>query len=1173
MIGERLGPYRIDRELGSGGMGKVYAAVVEGRAPGLAEGTVVALKVVHPHLLETPGFFKRFLREAEIGKAVIHQNVVRTYDCDAGRSGGEDRHFLVMEYVEGQTLRDLLLELDRVPEELCRHIGREVAKGLAAIHAAGAVHRDMKPENVLITKDHVVKVMDLGVARLNDEALRLSQTGAFVGSIHYAAPECFTEGGKNVDGRTDLHALGLVLYELSCGVNPYLADDVAQVLRRILHEEPRRLGDVNPQLSAFFEEVVHCLLAKKPTDRFADASTLLGVLEEGESSAWWKARAKAIRAVTKRPLRRIRIARETAVYGRESEIAKLRALYEKAKSGEGQVVLVEGEAGIGKSRVVDELIGRLQRDGEELNFLFGSYPPGGAATASGAFSTAYREQFGDVDLDETLKSYLSVTPILVPAFAALLRGETTPAGVEPLTKDSLQTVFVHATRALAAERTTVVLIDDLHFAPEEGRALFAALALAVPEHRILLVGTTRPGVDEKWLSSLDRVGVARLTLPRLSPKDLARLLVDAFHSERLAEELSFKIAAKSDGNPFFVFEILRGLREGQFITKQDDGTWVGTRVIADIQIPSSVLDLVNARVADLSEDERNLLDIAACWGFEFEPLLVGEVLGMARIPLLRALGQIERQHRLVHSAGLRYVFDHHQVQEALYGSLSELLRREYHAALAAALETRTKAAEKDPETLDGALCVDLCEHLLKGAQGSRALRYLDAAFAHLEKGYLHDAAVRLAERALAVPLLTGIARAKTLLRLCAANGPLDRLGRIVRQEEAAREAERLAAEAADDELRGRAAGAVGTVLWRIARHAEAEAAFRRALEVARARDDRSAEAGAIVNLGRVFDSQSRFAEAREQFECGLAICREIGHRQFEANATGDLGNVLWSEGRLTEAREHYERWLALSREIGNRHGEASATGSLGNILWSEGRTAEAREHYERHLALSREMGSRSGEASATGNLAIVFISQGRLAEAREHYERSLALSREIGFRQGEALALHNLGCVLREEGETAPAEVRLLASLALSEEIGNRHVSANTHLVLGSLRVGAGDGVGGRESLAAARDLAAAIGVVGVETLARCRLACLPGGDVADALASFTANEGRLDVDERLAARWLLWKATGDRAHLVEAKRLLDEALSKVPAEHHESMLTNVRLHREIAAAAKAAGL
>ena len=163
-----LGVYRLEAELGSGAMGKVW------RATGPAG--PVAVKVIHPHLLESPGFFKRFLREAELGKSVVHPNVVRTLDVDAITVGGTQQNFLVMEYVEGQTLRGLLEELTRVPEELCRHIGREMAKGLAAIHAAGAVHRDLKPENVLITKEHAVKVMDLGVAQLAGESLRLSRS-------------------------------------------------------------------------------------------------------------------------------------------------------------------------------------------------------------------------------------------------------------------------------------------------------------------------------------------------------------------------------------------------------------------------------------------------------------------------------------------------------------------------------------------------------------------------------------------------------------------------------------------------------------------------------------------------------------------------------------------------------------------------------------------------------------------------------------------------------------------------------------------------------------------------------------------------------------------------------------------------------------------------------------
>ncbi|MDM7917252.1 MAG: protein kinase, partial [Candidatus Eisenbacteria bacterium] len=464
MKGKQIGAYLLGSELGCGGMGRVYRAEVVGNVSGVAPGRTVALKIIHPHLLEQPGFFKRFLREAEIGRSVRHPNVVRCLDFDALIHEGRQLNFLVMEFVEGQTVRSLLAELERVPEDLCRHLGRDVAQGLAAIHAAGVVHRDLKPENVLITPEHAVKIMDLGVARVMEETLRLSQSGGFIGTVEYAAPEQFRTDAE-VDGRADLYALGVMLYELSTGRHPYREKDPYRVLKRVLEETPPKVGELNPQLSSFFEEVVATLLAKDREDRFASAQDLLKILVEGEKSAWWQARAQALRVETKRPLRRIRIPRETALYGREDELARLRQVYARVKDGHGQVLLVEGEAGIGKTRLLDEFVGELRAAGEDVNFLFGSYPPGGAATASGAWSTAYREHFGSEELEDRLQGYLSITPALIPAFAALLRGEPPPAGQPALAQESLQTVFVHATRALAAERPTIVLIEDLHFAP------------------------------------------------------------------------------------------------------------------------------------------------------------------------------------------------------------------------------------------------------------------------------------------------------------------------------------------------------------------------------------------------------------------------------------------------------------------------------------------------------------------------------------------------------------------------------------------------------------------------------------------------------------------------------------------------------------------------------------
>ena len=1164
LVGSTLGPYCIDAELGSGGMGRVYAAT--------GPSGVVALKVIHPHLVADGDALARFRREAQVGVSIRHRNVVAT--LAAGEERGENgvQHWLALEYVEGQTLHSLQEELGTVPEELCRHVAHEVAAGLAAIHAAGIVHRDMKPENVLITRDHVVKVMDLGVARGAEDDSRLTQTGAFVGSLQYAAPEQFTGGGKGLDGRADLHALGVLLYELSTGTNPYEDTDWRVVFQKVMKETPRRLGAVNPQVSPFFEEVVHTLLAKDRDQRFASAAELVSVLEAGEDSPWWTAKARSIRGATKRPLRRIKIPRETALIGRDIEMTKLRAVFEKAKVGDGQVVLVEGEAGIGKSRLVDEFVALLQREGEDLDFLYGSYPPGGAATASGAFSTAYREHFGGEGLAETLGGYLKQTPLLVPGFAALLTSQAPPEGALALTKDSLQTCFVHATRAIAAERIAVVLIDDLHFAPEEGKALFASLAMAVPGHRILLVGTSRPPLDETWAANLVRLGHAtRMGVGRLGAKDLVALLKDALKSSHLAEELSLKIASSTDGNPFFVFEVLRGLKDGEYLTQRPDGTWATTKVIREIQIPSSIADMIQARVGDIDEEGRSLLEIAACAGFEFDAGLVGDVAGLGRIPLLKALGTIERAHRLIRAAGRRYVFDHHQVQEHLYGGLSEFAREGYHAAIAESLERTSGAASKDPGTLDGALCVDLCEHFLKGAQGGRAARYLATAHAHLGKNYRNAEAATLAERALAVPgLLAGAERARTLLRLC---GVLGLLGQRARQEQAAREAERLAESVCDDELRAQAANALAWCLYQTARPAEAESGYRRARQIALTRGDRKTEAGAETDLGSVFWSQGRLGEAREHHERALAIQREIGNRHGEAVAAGNLGSDFYSQGRLGEAREHFERHRAISREIGDPQGEAIATGNLGLVFQSEGCLGEAREHQERALAIHREIGNRTGEARAIGNLGSVLRSQGHLALAREHQERALAIHREIGNRRSEAIALQNLGSIILDGGDPASAEQRFLAALAIGEEIGHRHIVAASQMVLGNLHLESGEESRARDWLTKARDESSRHGAIGVETVSRSQLACLTGGDAEDAERCFTAHEERLSAEERLGARWFLWRATGSRTHLAEAKRLLDESLAKVPAEHHTAMLANVRVNREVTAAAKEQGL
>ncbi len=1120
----RLGPYRLVAEIGSGGMGTVYRAEVVGEVAGLARGTLVAVKVVHRHLLRRHGFLERFRREVEIGQRAVHRNVVRTHTCGTAVAGGVSEHFLVLEHVEGQTLRSFIEELGRVPEELCRHVGREVARALSAVHAVGAVHRDLKPENVLITKDHLVKLMDLGVARLTDDAAAISQTGAFVGSLLYAAPEQLCAGGA-VTVRVDLFALGLLLYEMATGVHPFRHDDVRVVLRKIAEETPRPCSEIEPQLSPFFEALVHELLAKDPHGRPVSADDVLTVLEDGEGSAWWRQRSQAVRRAGQRAPRRMRAPRDTALYGRDEELRRLGGLYARAKAGEGQVVLVEGEAGIGKSRVVDEFVGRLEREGEPMTLLIGTHPPGGAATATGALASAFLEHFGELGLEDALRPRLAQAPGLVQAFAAHLRGEPRPAHEEPLGRDALQAAFVHVARSLAAERPTIVWIEDLHFATEEARGLFAALAFGGRGHRLLLIGTSRPGLPPAWRSSLEgELALTRLVPARLGPKDLTRLLVDALGSEHLAEDLTFQIAAKSDGNPFFVFEILRGLKEGRFLTRRPDGTWITTDGLREARVPPSLVGVVEARLSGLDPEEREALDVAACCGFEFDPLLVSHAAGVPPLVLLQRLARIERSHRLVRSVGALCTFDHHVVQETIVARLSEPLRAAYHAAIGDALEARAGAASMVAQDLEGNLCVALAEHFLLGGLGARAERYLAAAFAHLEAQDRLEAGVRLCDLALGLarPLAPG-ARADAL---CSRAAALWRLGRTQDACATAAEAVHLTGESGDIETRFRAAG----------------------------------------SLAEVLGATSRERARLETAEKALEFARLCGARVEDADGSGGGGIT---PGPTTEWQE---RSAALCRQLGSRRGEMYAILSLAIESHRVGHLGAARTGYERGLALAREIQAHRALATNQVWLGGVLTALGLAAEAHECLERGIEALDRLGARLSESLAWHHLGELERESGDPQRAFSAFERALAIREGLGDAVAAAETRLSRGVLLERLGRVEEARADFAAVLRAPQGGAHAELSVLATAHAASLPGGTAALAIERLERYGRRLPATWAMEARFALWQATGDPAHLADARRRLDLLVERAPPECRASMLTKVFLHQAIVEAGAAAG-
>jgi tetratricopeptide (TPR) repeat protein len=1080
-----LGPYRVGRELGSGGMGTVYAATVEREVAGLTAGTTVALKVVHPHLLQSDGFFKRFLREAKIGQKVEHDNVVRTYDFDAYEVDGKTHHCLAMEYVEGQTLRELLEELGTVPEDLCRHVGSEMAKGLAAIHATGAVHRDIKPENVLITPDHTIKLMDLGVARLVDESVRLSQTGAFVGSVHYAAPEQFRESSK-IDGRADLHALGITLFELATGQHPFDAEELPDVIRRVLEVRPPRVCDEANDVSVFFADVIEALVEKKLDDRLPSADRLLEVLRDGERSTWWRDRHRTRAAEKARRVRRLSIRRETPVYGRDAELRRLEQAFERAKAGEGAVVLVEGDAGIGKSRLIDELVRRLAERGEDMCFLHGGFAPSGSGAEFDGVASAFRDFLGAAGS----AAHLMDMPLVVPSFDAYVRGETPPEGSPLLRPGSVQTCFVHVLRSIANEHPTILLVDDLHFATKDARDLFAGIARASRGHPVLVIGTMRPGVPPEWIAGISPLEhVDRVVLQRLEDADLVELLAASLRSRTLAEDLARVIGTKIDGNPFFVFEILRALRDEGRLVERENGTWISTSALDDIHMPESIGDIVRGRLAELSEEERELLDMAACHGFRFDARLVAQALGRRPLPVLQGLARLARRTKLVRASEQRFEFDHHQVHEVLYGELLEPLAREYHAMLAQALERTALATRVGEAAFEPMTEVELCDQWARAGSGVRAHALAERAIGHLTGACRLEEALALSGRVLGA--LGPEPTAERCDLLIQHSSLRIRLGDAKHFESELGEATRIADDLGDDQRSAMARfRRLNGMLLGQSRGLAKELAEETIVYAQRAGDRclEAASRGALARLAlhttggdgliermqenvQIFEEEGRLdwawtarsviadihlhrgrlEEAIPLLEAAVANGEKTGRVDQIIPALGNLAIAANEQDRYDDSVQLATRQRELARDLGERRGEAEAENILGNAHVGAGRLGEAESHFLRYLQLATEIGHQMHVGIAHGSLGRLCFLEGRHEEALEHRKAHLAVARALGNRQAEAQALNSLGWQEFWGGRFGEADELLRESHSIAEKLALRYLVAEAAQTLAQI--------------------------------------------------------------------------------------------------------------------------
>jgi len=778
--------------------------------------------------------------------------------------------------------------------------------------------------------------------------------------------------------------------------------------------------------------------------------------------------------------------------GRDAELTRLSNRYEEPAPS---FVAVTGPAGMGKSRLLEAFrsevtdgpstpvvgVGRCTEHADLPLEPFGEYLLSRADVGRGD-PDAGRQVVRTVveDLDEAASRPEQVAHLLAISIG-LDASDTQVTELPPERMEAaLHRAWVTWIRALAREQPVVLCLEDLQSADDATRQLLAVLRerlLEPNESRhepITIVGATRRKRDVPD-------GYETISLAPLSEAD-ARRIAETVLDGAIDPELSDLLFEQSGGNPYFLEELLRYLRDHEQLERTDDTYRLATNAPETVQVPETLEGLLVGRIDALEPEVRETLKGASVIGRQFWVGVLGETLQCEphdAVDTLVDRGLIQPCQESTLPDDREYVFEHALVRDATYELLPRSARQELHAAVSTELEriareripadrstlalAARQAAEADDHDRAGTLWTDAAERAIDDDAYQEAITYAEQA---LETPVAETARLQLAQACKA------LARHDRVIEIVEdidtnEDGAVDRklvtraqllraevLSRQGAYEDAIELIERVA-EVADGAVEARARLRAGAALSRLTRYDEA----REQLRTAEARLETCAERTETVRLeaelrrelGNLEQRRDAYEAANEHFEASLALARECDDALNVARALTYLGIVSMHQKTPETAIERLEESLAINREIGDRYGEAGALTNLGLAASKRNDWEDAMQYYEQGLQLFEEVGDEKGAAVALNNLGDVALQRGHLDTATEYYEESLEITREIGDRQAEGNSRIALGLVALRRDVLETAEEHFETGLAIKREIGERKGEAMALTGLGAV--------------------------------------------------------------------------------------------------------------------------
>ncbi|NUM35261.1 MAG: SpoIIE family protein phosphatase [Candidatus Brocadiae bacterium] len=1014
--------YQLKKFLGGGRVGKVYLA------KDLQGNQDIAIKILtdRPHSEREKSLF---LREFAAIKNLNHPGVVKVYEQGSG--------YFTMEYIEG----DPLIKKKESDVSQIFELGIDITRVLDYIHHQGVIHRDLKPENIKTTPQGHIKLLDFGFAIGYDVANLLSSgTCNIAGTINYMAPEVIK--GFQVDPRTDLYSLGIILYELVTGSLPFKSADILTTILKQVEMNPIPPSELNAKITPGFEAIILKLIAKSPAKRFQSADELLSAM---------------MRLAGRSEILRIKIDRgrkflySTKFIGREKELQQMESVFKKAMKGRGTFLLLQGEEGIGKSRLLNEFMGS-----QGILFLDVA-----CESSMGSHFAAFTQIIYSLFkfLEKSNATFLPDLaekwgPTLLP-IVPVLTHKTYMFGITPkeeisheIIQQTLCQFFIEISRHYALG----IFIDNLEWMDSASAVFLMNLVEASQSHPIFISGAyqgfkSSESGFERILSRLKaKKFCEEIVLLPFSHGELEAMVCSMIGHEKLEKELLDKLYEISRGIPLLAEETIKNMADDALIFRKG-GVWqIEIDDLRKIRRPNLLEDSLIKKYDELDNKSRQILQMAALLERRFSRYFLEE------LGDLKAEEWKNRLPHLVEQGFLSEITDNLD-GDLIIGSLklAELIQEKI------SVKTKQKLHEEIAHCLEKLPLYDgkiqeLAHHYSAANQKRKALEYLISAGDICEKDYAYDAAIKFYEKALSfAEYKTWTDQIFTLL---------EKIGNIYllsARYDLSMEyySKGLSLSQKNNTKSDPFHKGLGLCCFHKGDFVQSKKHWEILLQSLESQNKNMAEE--LNLMASLYIATGEYTEAEKLLEKALDQAQDAKKQDLQAAINASFAEINFMRGYWSESMSYYTTALNILHRSRDQRLKAHISHGIAKIYIHQGRTKEAYRYLEEALYCCNLTGDRELKVMVELDIGLLFEYEGNLKRSREIYTESLEKTQDLGMKLGQGYAYLALGRVLSYYDNYMEALEYLHTSLEIFKQLQIKGPQAEFYIITAEIFLSQGE--------------------------------------------------------------------------------------------------------------------